>query len=120
MQKQNNDINMISKREENGFIVKSGRKSYKRRISFNANSFHNEIALGIINEDQKLKAQYEKSRYSGQPAVFLVVETPAIMIASGTSKVISYNSANVEGDERLQQEIKNYKRKGFKDFSVFF
>ncbi len=120
MQKQNNDINMVSKREENGFIVKSGKKSYKRRISLNASSFHNEIALGLINEDKKLKAQYQKSRYNGQPAVFLVVETPAIMIASGTSKVISYNVTNIEGDERLQAEIENYKRKGFKALSVFF
>ncbi len=120
MQKKNNDINLVSKREENGFIVKSGRKSYKRRISFNTTSFHNEIALGIINEDKKLKAQYRKSRYSGQPAVFLVVETPAIMVASGTSKVISYNATNVEGDERLEAEVKKYKSKGFKDISIFF
>ena len=120
MQKKNNDINLVSKRKENGFIVKAGRKSYKRRISFNTNSFHNEIALGIINEDKKLKAQYQKSRYNGQPAVFLVVETPAIMVASGTSKVISYNASNVEGDERLEEEIRKYRKKGFKPLSIFF
>lgn len=119
MQKEKRDACLASQRKENGFIVRSGKSIY-RRISVNPNVFHNEIALEIINEDKKLKRNYQKSKFKGQPAVFLVNETPAIMIASGMSKVISYNPSKIKGDKCLEREVDKYKGKGFTELNIFF
>lgn len=113
MQKEN-------KKEGNGFIVKS-EKGVSRRLTTKPNAFHNEIALGIISADEKLKGKYAKSPFKGQPAVFLVQETPAIMVASGLgTKVISYNPKNIQGDHCLEKEVKKYKKKGFMELNISF
>lgn len=116
MQKINKDVSLASLVEGNGFIIKIGGTVYTE-IRQDLISFHNAIAKGIIEGNQKLKEKYKKTPYRGQPAIFLVYETPAIMVSKDGLKRVIYRK-EVKKDKLLKEIIKNYNKRGYKSIIV--